>query len=360
MVLDEEDDMATMDLPQQSGSQGHRSETLLLSAADESDLIDFWSDTLDPMIERQLQLLQSPPLGQSANDPEPCKDPSIIVEQPAGVNTLDNDRVEDSDISIRGYEHSNSDADDEDDENDESDDSYSGGHPRTSTPTNLDRDHAVFDATLSSPTMAGPIRRTKPPSSWRGDSPRPDTEAAARKTENLGRKRLELQRLIRQSNIAMSTKAGPSCLRRRHSSSWDHYADTATPDKSEDDRRLFSFEDNNVFEDDDDQDEERIHEDEEIPRQRLLARSRPGRPIDERSQPLPRRSTRLKNAPTVCYKTLHATGTKTLKFVLPDNQDDDLPDDQADDLELEDDGGDDEDGGTSTETGADRGERAAY
>ena len=60
-----EDDDDTISTNTGHTQTDHRDETLL--AEDDRDLIDFWSDTLDPMIDRQLQLLQTLPNSPSVH-----------------------------------------------------------------------------------------------------------------------------------------------------------------------------------------------------------------------------------------------------------------------------------------------------
>ena len=108
----------------------------------------------------------------------------------------------------------------------------------------------------------------------------------------------------------MSTRSGPSS-RRRMSSSWDNFGDTAAPEKPEENENLVSLgspawqlpdsrDDGDVFNDDvdvfndDNVDEPSSNntsghttdKDEHVPRERLQARSLPGRSIENRSQHL--------------------------------------------------------------------------
>ena len=136
----------------------------------------------------------------------------------------------------------------------------------------------------------------------------------------------------------MSTRSGPSS-RRRMSSSWDNFGDTAAPEKPEEHENLVSLgspawqlpdsrDDGDIFNDDGDVfNDDSVDEpssnntsghttdkDDHVPRERLQARSLPGRSIENRSQHLPRQSRRLKNVRPVCYKTLHSTGARLFKF----------------------------------------------
>ena len=141
----------------------------------------------------------------------------------------------------------------------------------------------------SPPTMAR--RQTFSP--WRGDSPRPGTAAARLAVEKLRIKRLELTR------------------RRRQSSSWDAFADVATPVLHEDDA-----EDESVPEDDAEDESEPVFSKEDqdhclfpvMPRKKRLTGRRHwhGRTLRQKRR--------------VCYKTLNMTGA--LKYKHSGSQDD--------------------------------------
>ena len=192
-----------------------------------------------------------------------------------------------------------------------------------------DTDSLAVDALHNDPTAcaddsSAPLmryndrhERRRPPSRWRGDSPRPGTSSAAAATEKLSRRRLDLQRLFQSSS-----------RRRRQSSSWDNYADTETRGRHDSNVDGFRFElgtlgddlvdEGDVFEEyhDDDVNQQLVFEDvedhERLPRQRLAGRSLPGRTIEQRDRALPRRSQRLQEVPRMCYKSLHLTGSRTL------------------------------------------------
>ena len=195
------------------------------------------------------------------------------------------------------------DADDENDDSDESPTSVSNsddGDDDSDSSDGLSHSSPPEAGyhTSSPPTMAR--RQTFSP--WRGDSPRPGTAAARLAVEKLRIKRLELTR------------------RRRQSSSWDAFADVATPVLHEDDA-----EDESVPEDDAEDESEPVFSKEDqdhclfpvMPRKKRLTGRRHwhGRTLRQKRR--------------VCYRTLNMTGA--LKYKHSGSQDDGDNADNADD-----------------------------
>ena len=205
-------------------------------------------------------------------------------------NSGEDDHVEDDNSHESSSNSSEDDADDEDDDSDGSsphaqdDDISSDGSSRLNTPRQSSRPSSPYD---SSPP------RQLPPT-WRGDSPRPGTSAARLTAATISMKRQEI-------------------LRRRHSSSWDHFADINTPVTPEP-RLPTNSDDVDVFSPQKKTETTQFRFPGAFDRERLNARSLPGRSIEQRDQAVSRRRRTLRKKPRICFKTLHLTGTRTYKL----------------------------------------------